>query len=211
MPEPADELDAARDDLRQGRLAAGAIRLAVVLRLAPALAPAVLDALAGRTDRRSSWSGATPCASSATSATRARRTHRPRPSSSRSERRLGRPGLSGRRARLRYCSAAALLRPRGPRTNWQTPQQGDPSVTERTLVLIKPDGVQRLLVGRILARYEERGLKLVGLKLVQVDRELAERHYAVHREQAVLRPAWSTSSPRGRSWPWPSKVPTRSR
>ena len=56
-------------------------------------------------------------------------------------------------------------------------------MTERTLVLVKPDGVQRLLVGRILARYEERGLKLVGLKLVQVDRELAERHYAVHREK----------------------------
>jgi nucleoside-diphosphate kinase len=55
--------------------------------------------------------------------------------------------------------------------------------TERTLVLIKPDGVQRLLVGRILARYEERGLKIVGLKLVQVDRALAERHYAVHREK----------------------------
>lgn len=53
-------------------------------------------------------------------------------------------------------------------------------MTERTLVLIKPDGVQRLLVGRILARYEERGLKLVGLKLVQVDRALAEQHYAVH-------------------------------
>jgi nucleoside-diphosphate kinase len=56
-------------------------------------------------------------------------------------------------------------------------------VTERTLVLVKPDGVQRLLTGRILARYEERGLKLVGLKLVQVDRDLAERHYAVHREK----------------------------
>jgi nucleoside-diphosphate kinase len=56
-------------------------------------------------------------------------------------------------------------------------------VTERTLVLVKPDGVQRLLVGRILARFEERGLKLIGLKLVQVDRELAERHYAVHREK----------------------------
>jgi nucleoside-diphosphate kinase len=55
--------------------------------------------------------------------------------------------------------------------------------TERTLVLIKPDGVQRQLVGRILARYEERGLKVVGLKLVQVDRALAERHYAVHREK----------------------------
>jgi nucleoside-diphosphate kinase len=55
--------------------------------------------------------------------------------------------------------------------------------TERTLVLIKPDGVQRQLVGRILARYEERGLKVVGLKLVQVDRALAERHYAVHRQK----------------------------
>jgi nucleoside-diphosphate kinase len=54
-------------------------------------------------------------------------------------------------------------------------------VTERTLVLIKPDGVQRLLVGRILARYEERGLRIAGLKLMAVDRDLAERHYAVHR------------------------------
>jgi nucleoside-diphosphate kinase len=56
-------------------------------------------------------------------------------------------------------------------------------VNERTLVLIKPDGVQRLLTGRILARYEDRGLKIVGLKLIQVSRDLAERHYAVHREK----------------------------
>ena len=56
-------------------------------------------------------------------------------------------------------------------------------MNERTLVLVKPDGVQRLLVGRILARFEERGLKLIGLKLVAVDRDLAERHYAVHREK----------------------------
>ena len=55
--------------------------------------------------------------------------------------------------------------------------------TERTLVLVKPDGVQRQLVGRILARYEERGLKLVGLKLVHIDRTLAEQHYAAHREK----------------------------
>jgi nucleoside-diphosphate kinase len=53
-------------------------------------------------------------------------------------------------------------------------------VTERTLVLFKPDAVQRLLVGRILARYEERGLRIAGLKLMAVDRDLAERHYAVH-------------------------------
>jgi nucleoside-diphosphate kinase len=56
-------------------------------------------------------------------------------------------------------------------------------VTERTLVLVKPDGVQRQLVGRILARYEERGLKLIGLKLMRVDRGLAERHYEVHRSR----------------------------
>jgi len=56
-------------------------------------------------------------------------------------------------------------------------------VTERTLVLIKPDAVQRLLAGRILARYEDRGLKLIAMKLVRVERELAERHYAVHRDK----------------------------
>lgn len=56
-------------------------------------------------------------------------------------------------------------------------------MNERTLVLIKPDGVQRLLVGRILGRYEDRGLKIVGLKLIHVGRDLAERHYAVHREK----------------------------
>ena len=56
-------------------------------------------------------------------------------------------------------------------------------MNERTLVLVKPDGVQRLLAGRILARYEERGLKIVGLKLMLADRATAERHYAEHRER----------------------------
>ena len=56
-------------------------------------------------------------------------------------------------------------------------------MTERTLVLIKPDAVQRLLVGPLIGRFEARGLKVVGLKLVQVDRALAERHYAVHRKK----------------------------
>jgi nucleoside-diphosphate kinase len=70
-------------------------------------------------------------------------------------------------------------------------------VNERTLVLVKPDGVQRLLAGRIIARFEVRGLKLVGLKLVQVDRALAERHYAVHRERPFFGGlvAFITSSP----------------
>lgn len=56
-------------------------------------------------------------------------------------------------------------------------------MTERTLVLIKPDGVQRLLVARILERYESRGLMLVGAKLMRADRKLAEEHYAVHRDR----------------------------
>jgi nucleoside-diphosphate kinase len=69
--------------------------------------------------------------------------------------------------------------------------------TERTLVLIKPDGVQRQLAGRILARYEDRGLRLVGLKLVKVDRDLAERHYAVHRGKPFFAGlvAFMTSAP----------------
>ena len=55
---------------------------------------------------------------------------------------------------------------------------------QRTLVLIKPDGVQRGLVGEIIGRLEHRGLKLVAAKLVEVDAELAARHYAVHEGKA---------------------------
>jgi nucleoside-diphosphate kinase len=51
---------------------------------------------------------------------------------------------------------------------------------ERTLIIVKPDGVQRGLVGEIIRRLEARGLKLVGLKLMSVPRDLAERHYAEH-------------------------------
>jgi nucleoside-diphosphate kinase len=54
------------------------------------------------------------------------------------------------------------------------------SAVERTLVIVKPDGVQRGLIGEILRRLEARGLKLVGLKLMSVSRDLAERHYAIH-------------------------------
>jgi nucleoside-diphosphate kinase len=56
-------------------------------------------------------------------------------------------------------------------------------VAERTLVLIKPDAMQRRLAGEILSRFEGRGLTVRGAKLVQVDRELAERHYAEHAEK----------------------------
>ena len=51
---------------------------------------------------------------------------------------------------------------------------------ERTLVIVKPDGVQRSLVGPILSRLEARGLKLVGLKLLSVPDTLARKHYAIH-------------------------------
>ncbi len=53
-------------------------------------------------------------------------------------------------------------------------------MAERTLVLLKPDAVQRGLAGRIIARLEDRGLKLVGLKLMQMDMATAQRHYAEH-------------------------------
>src|SRR5258708_590349 len=54
---------------------------------------------------------------------------------------------------------------------------------ERTFIMVKPDGVQRGLVGEIIRRFESKGLKLVGLKLLQPDRALAEAHYDVHRER----------------------------
>jgi nucleoside-diphosphate kinase len=50
-----------------------------------------------------------------------------------------------------------------------------------TLILLKPDSVQRRLVGTIISRFEQKGLRLVALKLVQASRELAEKHYAVHK------------------------------
>lgn len=53
--------------------------------------------------------------------------------------------------------------------------------TEQTLVLIKPDGVQRGLIGEIIARYEHKGLKIVGMKLQQLPRDTAEELYAVHQ------------------------------
>lgn len=52
---------------------------------------------------------------------------------------------------------------------------------ERTLVLVKPDGVQRGLIGEVIARLEKRGLRLVAARFLQVSRELAEQHYAVHK------------------------------
>ncbi len=52
---------------------------------------------------------------------------------------------------------------------------------ERTLVILKPDAVQRGLIGQITARLEQRGLKLAGMKFIQIDNDLAAQHYAIHK------------------------------
>ena len=52
---------------------------------------------------------------------------------------------------------------------------------QRTLILLKPDCIQRRLVGTIIQRFEQKGLRLTAMKLVQASRDLAERHYAVHK------------------------------
>ena len=58
--------------------------------------------------------------------------------------------------------------------------------SQRTLVLVKPDGVKRRLVGEIISRFESRGLELVGLKVIQIDEGLAKRHYAAHAEKTFF-------------------------
>ena len=69
--------------------------------------------------------------------------------------------------------------------------------TERTLVLVKPDAMRRGLAGEIVARLERRGLVLRGADLVHVDRDLAEQHYAEHREKPFFEELveFITSSP----------------
>ncbi len=54
---------------------------------------------------------------------------------------------------------------------------------ERTFIIIKPDAVQRGLIGEIISRYERRGLKIVAMKFMQVSEELARKHYAVHEQR----------------------------
>jgi len=68
---------------------------------------------------------------------------------------------------------------------------------ERTLVIIKPDAVQRGLIGEIVARLERRGLRIAALKLVHMDKALAERHYAVHQGKPFYEKliGYITSSP----------------
>lgn len=59
---------------------------------------------------------------------------------------------------------------------------------ERTFAMVKPDGVQRGLAGGILSRFEQRGLKLVGLKMLLIPREMAEGHYGEHRDKPFFGP-----------------------
>lgn len=68
---------------------------------------------------------------------------------------------------------------------------------ERSLVLIKPDAMQRNLAGTIISRLEERGLKLVALKILHMDKALAERHYAIHANKSFFKDlvSYITSTP----------------
>ncbi len=68
---------------------------------------------------------------------------------------------------------------------------------ERTLIIIKPDGVQRSLVGAVISRFEQRGLRIAGMKLIQISRALAEEHYAEHKGKGFYEPTvkFMTSGP----------------
>lgn len=68
---------------------------------------------------------------------------------------------------------------------------------ERTYLMVKPDGVQRNLVGEIISRFEKRGFKIVGLKMLQISRELAEKHYGEHVGKPFFEPLvqYITSGP----------------
>lgn len=80
---------------------------------------------------------------------------------------------------------------------------------ERTLVLVKPDGVQRGLIGKIITRLERRGLRLVAAKFLQVSRNLAEQHYAVHKGKNFYEDllAYITSGPvMAMVWEGPSAI-----
>ena len=62
---------------------------------------------------------------------------------------------------------------------------------EKTFAMVKPDGVQRGLVGRIVQRFEERGLKICAMKMMKIQKELAERHYEEHKGKGFYEPLLS--------------------
>jgi nucleoside-diphosphate kinase len=94
----------------------------------------------------------------------------------------------------------------GPASCWHQPATAGPDLyftfdrrkrVERSLVIVKPDGVQRQLIGPIITRLEQRGLKIVALKMIQVSQDLARKHYAVHEGKAFFEPLikYITSAP----------------
>ena len=68
---------------------------------------------------------------------------------------------------------------------------------EKTLIILKPDAVQRGLAGRIISRFEEKGFQIVAMKLMKIDKSLAEKHYGVHKDKPFYPRllAYITSSP----------------
>jgi nucleoside-diphosphate kinase len=68
---------------------------------------------------------------------------------------------------------------------------------ERTFVIIKPDAVQRGIIGEIISRFEQKGIKIVAMKMITVDRDLAEKHYGIHKGKPFFEPTvdYITSSP----------------
>ncbi len=194
--DPRAAFAAGSDALAAGDRETAALHLAVAMRLSPALAPAILSTVGGTPGpaydllRGDAFrivghqSDALRCYAAAAMALAERPAAAPDASAATGPVAAGAPEAPrcrGRRGSHAFPGRRGGCRGRpDPRTR---PIHGGTIVTERTLVLVKPDGVQRQLVGRILGRFEERGLKIVGLKLVAVDRELAEAHYAVHRER----------------------------
>ena len=66
-----------------------------------------------------------------------------------------------------------------------------------TLIILKPDAVQRGLMGQIISRFESKGLQMVGAKMMQISKDLAQQHYAVHQDRPFFEKlvAFMTSSP----------------
>src|SRR4030043_1521622 len=68
---------------------------------------------------------------------------------------------------------------------------------QRTFVMIKPDGVQRGFIGEIINRFEKKGLKIIAVKMISVNKDLAEKHYGIHRGKPFFEPTvkYIASSP----------------
>lgn len=68
---------------------------------------------------------------------------------------------------------------------------------EKTLIILKPDALQRRLLGRIIARFEEKGFRIIGLKMIQISESLARKHYAAHEGKDFFEPLvrYTTSAP----------------